>query len=333
MKYLFFISILLMFFSCEQDDDANSAQNQQGFFWRVDTTEMSGTSIRETFPVVTMVNYTAPSAIELPETSRVLVTRQGGQVFAYPLNYMGIEVLNEEWGDVFFVPNYCPLTRTAMVWDRRIGDTVFTYAASGVLYRENLVLYDIERRRLWSQMLIEKIYGGQDLTQPKTLQSFEGTLDMVKTYFPNAKVYNGEFESSGKKNAQSTYKDADPDDDDISSPLYAQGENVYGIILDDYIVTISHNDLPNGLSIKTTDNLVIVSYRELGLIVSFYNNAGLTLVENEFPTILKDLQGVRYDIFGKPVNLSGVANLESPRAYNALWWAWDGFYNDFEPIQ
>ncbi|WP_462281593.1 DUF3179 domain-containing (seleno)protein [Salinivirga cyanobacteriivorans] len=333
MRIFLLIFTVLILLSCEQDDANKSTNSKRDFYWRVDTTEMSGTSIRETFPVITMVNYTPASDIDLPESSRVLVTRQGGQVFAYPLNYMGIEVLNEESGDKFFVPNYCPLTRTSMVWDRKIGDTVFTFAASGLLYRENLVLYDIERRRLWSQMLIEKIYGGQDLRQPQTLHSFESTFGIIKTHYPNAKVYNGVFNSSARKTEQADHKDADPGDDDISTPLYSPGDNVYGVIQDDYVITISHNDLPNGLSIITKDNIVIVSYGEMGVIVSFINNSGLSLVENEFPTILRDAQGIKYDIFGKPVNLTGTANLESPNAYNALWWAWDSFYDDFDPVE
>lgn len=333
MKYLISIFLLIVTLSCEKDNNLQHSGNKGGYYWRVDTTDMSGTTIRETFPVITQVNYITPSASELPDASPVMVTKKGGQVFVYPFAYMTIEVINEAHNSRYFVANYCPITRTSMVWDPVINDTVLTFAASGVLYKENLVLYDTESRRLWSQMLIKKIYGDRNQTQPRVLQSFETKMSVIRSYFPNARVYNGEFNSLQNEGLGKNLKDNDPDDGSNNpSELYTPGEKVYGIILSGKILTKSYNDMSSGLSVEKQDGIVLVSDKSRSFATSFYDDQlNLQIVEKQFPTILIDKNGRKYNVFGEPVNLSGVS-LEAPHAYWALWWVWEEFYDKFNKI-
>ena len=84
ITYLFFI--LLFLFACEQENEHAINYRINQYAWRVDTSEMSGTSIRPVFPIVTQVEYVTPSELspELFDESRVLITLQGKSIFVYP---------------------------------------------------------------------------------------------------------------------------------------------------------------------------------------------------------------------------------------------------------
>ncbi|MFO7829414.1 MAG: DUF3179 domain-containing (seleno)protein [Bacteroidales bacterium] len=338
MRTTFLFILLIIFYSCEQEDEHILNYKINQYYWRVDTMEMSGTVIRPTFPVITQVEYVEPSssALDLYNESRILITLQGKSVFAYPLSYMHIEVLNQFAGEKYFAVTYCPITRSAMIWNREIGEEILTLAASGVLYKENLVIYDIEHEQFWSQMLISKIYGNRKPEKPEMLSSFETDWQTVKNYFPNAKVFNGIYNNISDSFLHSALKNKNPgtNDNNNYNLNYNEGEKIYGILLPGEVITYSHNAIENDMRISEYDDIVVVSSAKPEFIVSFYtSNLELSIVKNDFPIILMDQNNNKYDVFGKPVNNSGISPLLPTNSYSASWWAWKSFFDSFSEIK
>jgi len=336
ITYLFFI--LLFLFACEQENEHAINYRINQYAWRVDTSEMSGTSIRPVFPIVTQVEYVTPSELspELFDESRVLITLQGKSIFVYPLSFMHIEVINQMINDKYFAVTYCPITKSAMIWNRKIEEEILTLSASGVLYKENLVIYDIEHEQFWSQMLISKIYGNGKQDKPELLSSFETDWQTVKNNFPNAKVFNGIHNDISDSVLHTSLKNAPPptDDNNNYNLNYNEGEKIYGIILPDEVITYSHNDIENEMKILKLDDIILVSSAQPEFIVSFYTgNLELSIVKNNFPVILTDQNNNKYDVFGKPVNVYGISPLMPTQSYSASWWAWKNFFDSFSEIK
>lgn len=91
-----------------------------------------------------------------------------GQAKAYSLWHLnGHEIVNDRIGDRSFAVTWCPLCFTGIVYDRRVEGRTLEFGVSGMLWRENLVMYDRETDSWWSQASGTAIQGrlrGQQLT-------------------------------------------------------------------------------------------------------------------------------------------------------------------------
>jgi len=83
----------------------------------------------------------------------VLGIYDGEQAVAYPLSILNWhEIVNDKTSKLFYAINYCPLTGTGMAWNRVLNGTETTFGVSGLLYNNNLILYDRKTESLWSQI-------------------------------------------------------------------------------------------------------------------------------------------------------------------------------------
>jgi len=83
-----------------------------------------------------------------------------GQLRLYPhaiLNWH--EVANDTLGEVPFSLIYCPLTGTATAWERSLKGSNTTFGVSGLLYNNNVVVYDRLTESYWSQMKAQCVFG------------------------------------------------------------------------------------------------------------------------------------------------------------------------------
>ncbi len=119
-----------------------------------------------------------------------------GETRAYPIRYMNWhEIINDTLGGEPIAVTFSPISRTAAVLGRRRGGEAFKLGYSGLLFNQNLVMYDraarIEDQSLWSQAGLVAIAGpavGQRLTPlPMTLTRWE---DWAATH-PDTTVMQG----------------------------------------------------------------------------------------------------------------------------------------------
>lgn len=125
-----------------------------------------------------------PENAELPgllDASPVVGVERDGRARAYPLAVLDWhEVVNDSFGGPLLV-TYCPLCGSAVVAERRVGGRETRFGVSGILWRNDLVLYDAATESLWSQLLAAAIRGprtGDELSLvPASLTSWGSWRD------------------------------------------------------------------------------------------------------------------------------------------------------------
>ncbi len=123
---------------------------------------------RDAIPALTappMVAPDDPGADYLLDSDRVLGVLMNGEARAYPHNILWHhEIVNDRVGDDWVTVTFCPLTGSGLAFDPEIGAERLDIGVSGLLYANNLVMYD----RLTGQ-----VYGPQ-LAVTGTCGAFRG---------------------------------------------------------------------------------------------------------------------------------------------------------------
>lgn len=102
---------------------------------------------------------TYTSKPRLSDDDPVIGVARAGEARAYPLRLLNWhEVVNDEFAGPLLV-TYCPLCGSAMTAVRRAGGAETTFGVSGLLYRNDLVMYDRASDSLWSQIAATAIRG------------------------------------------------------------------------------------------------------------------------------------------------------------------------------
>ena len=113
----------------------------------------------------------------LPDNEPVIGLVVEGDARAYPLRILiWHEIVNDVVGGMPVAVTYCPLCNTGLVFDRRVGEKVLEFGATGKLRHSDLVMYDRTTESWWQQFLGEAIVGELTGTRlamlPARLESF-----------------------------------------------------------------------------------------------------------------------------------------------------------------
>jgi hypothetical protein len=117
----------------------------------------------------TMVSADHAQAEYLDDDARVLGVVVNGQARAYPHNILWYhEIVNDSIGDEWISVTFCPLTGSGLAFDPHVGDTRLELGVSGLLFANNLVLFDRISRDLYGpQLSVEgKCDGFQNRSLP-----------------------------------------------------------------------------------------------------------------------------------------------------------------------
>src|SRR5215813_10129652 len=123
---------------------------------------------RDGIPAIDAPKFIPANAAKLAPDDRVLGLARNGVVKAYPVRVLNWhEIVNDRFGDEPIAVTYCPLCGTGIAYLARAGRRVTTFGVSGLLYNNDLLLYDRATQSLWSQIGAQAITGplkGEKLT-------------------------------------------------------------------------------------------------------------------------------------------------------------------------
>ncbi len=319
--FLFIIFISAIFASCSTSDPVDDNPDT-GSSWTVPVKNIKGSL--NPFPLAVNPKYSLAKNVDIDNNLLVAIVLIDDIIKVFPYEYIrSFEVINDSSNNINFAMTYCPITKSGICLNRDINNELLTMRASGYLYNENLVIYDEKSDSYWSQMLFKSIKGKFAEQSPNKITVIETTFETVKNYFPEALV----FTSSSLSRDQNKLED---------------GDLVYGIINDlsgkEPIVSIfDYKDFGSEISIyqqiKGNNTLLIIGSEKHHFISSYSvdNNRVFSTIQNEFPLIMKDDLGNKWNIFG--IAVSGPdqgTQLQSPKSFFALWWAWEAFYANFK---
>ncbi len=147
------------------------------------------------------------------------------------------EIVNDNIDNFYFSMSFCPITGTAILWDREIDGAISTFGVSGLLYNGNVMPYDRNTGSLWSQMRSDCVNGyliGEKLV---TTQVLETTWQTWKQLYEEPLVLTTDT-GYGKDYTINPYEDYIADPSHLSYPIEYEDnrlsfkERVLGIIID-----------------------------------------------------------------------------------------------------
>ncbi len=112
-----------------------------------------------------------------------------GEARAYPHAVLWWhEIVNDTLGGKPIAVSYCPLTGSGLVYDPVIGDQTLNFGTSGLLFDNNLVMFDRQTDTLWSQMMRIGICGPLIETEPTFYPVVQSTWAGWKGLYPATTV-------------------------------------------------------------------------------------------------------------------------------------------------
>ena len=264
-------------------------------------------------------------------------------VRAYPhkiLNWH--EIINDQVGSKSVAITYCPLTGTAVGWDRRINGVNTTFGVSGLLYQTNLMPYDRATESTWSQMKFQCVYGGLIGDMAKTYQVFETRWDTWVKMFPETTVVSRNTGFSRtytifpygdyRTNHNSFLFPFSPMDDRLPNK-----ERVLGVLIDGSAKVYPIKEFGDAISVIHDSyqgtELVIVGSAGLNFAMAFRSSLsdGTTLtfepLQDKGQAVMVDHENNYWNVFGEAV--SGPRQGQKLPATESLigyWFTFGSFY-------
>ncbi|NIR49654.1 DUF3179 domain-containing protein [candidate division KSB1 bacterium] len=274
-----------------------------------------------------------------------------GKPIAYPHTILDWhEVVNEEIHDKALTVSYCPLTGTAIVFDAKHLGRTLVFGVSGLLYNNNLIMFDRETDSHWPQMRLQCDEGPLKNTKQKVYPAIETSWGTWKKLFPNSEILSTK---TGFPRPYDQPGSAYPDYNLLNSPpLFQQSfiddrlpfkQRVHGVLVgegpDNYqskVYLIKENQAPRLIHDLVGDQAVLViDSGEDNFVVSYFRTVDGTPLNFEledgtrtFPFTFKDGEtGTIWNVLGEGINgpLTGT-KLKKTLSYNAYWFAWAAFY-------
>ncbi len=278
----------------------------------------------------------------LRDDDLVVGVQIGNEVRAYPHPILDWhEIVNDEIDGTAFSVTYCPLTGSALTWNRMLSNSKTTFGVSGLLYNSNLIAYDRETDSYWSQMMMTAVHGQLIGQQADLITMVETRWDTWREMYPGSKILStntgfnrqygvypyGDYRTSN----QLLFPVSNTDD------RLHRKERILGIILGDETRVFQINEFSDTIQTINDSYLdylfVTVGSRTLNIADTYARilDDGTVLhfdpVQNQLPVIMKDDEGTLWDIFGFAVE-GPRAGTQLPQAesYIAYWFAWTAFF-------
>ncbi|MGI8878491.1 MAG: DUF3179 domain-containing protein [Candidatus Limnocylindria bacterium] len=223
-----------------------------------------------------------------------------GQARAYPrIITVWHEIVNENAGGKPIAITYCPLTGSTLVFSGQLADgRATTFGTSGMLYNNNLVMFDRATKSLWPQLLGVAVRGerkGERLTEIGG--AVTTTLGRWKAKFPDGVVLSRD---TGHARAYGTWP-------------YGDYGTANGVIF----------------PVRATDDRF---HQKKVMVGVRLNGAALAIPKAEFT----ELREEKIDVGGRELVAQYDSELEAVRvldrrtaepvsAYDVMWFAWFAF--------
>ena len=166
-----------------------------GSFVRLpDATDELILRLRDVIPPLNQPLYIEIDEVDyLDPDDLVLGYSSGDEHYAYPFQILNFhEFVNEEIDGVPVLISYCPICRSAIVFDRRVDGTTLTFGNTSAVYESAAVAYDTNTGSYWHQP------GGKAIVGPLTgkrltpLPSITTTWEEWQSLYPGGLVLSTE---------------------------------------------------------------------------------------------------------------------------------------------
>ena len=141
-------------------------------------------------PAINQPNFIDLEKVDfLRNDELVIMVKTGPDIKIYPHRIMDFhEVVNDALDAVKFSLTFCPISGTAVAWERETSGVVNIFSVSGLLYNANLIATDDQSNTKWSQVLGYGINGDLTCEELSGISVVEIKWGTAKLLYPTAKV-------------------------------------------------------------------------------------------------------------------------------------------------
>lgn len=295
----------------------------------------SGGVPKDGIPSIDSPSFVDPDSASgfLDDEDIVFGITRDGEAKAYPQSVLvWHEICNDSIaGDPVSV-TYCPLTGTALGFER--GDTEF--GVSGSLLNNNLIMYDRATENWWPQVLATAIPGWGESFVGRSLQEFRviwTTWDRWREAHPDTEVLSTNTGMARDYN-RDPYGNYNPvggyyrlNEDPMFSPLHRNDDHPPKQVF------IGARGPEGGIAVKKDrlreDHLIEGSMGDVPVVAVYDENLDTGYVyRNPDEVSLTYSDGM---VEGPDGTVApGEVSLEAVTTFDAMWFAWYGFYPDSE---
>ncbi len=343
--FLLFLFSIYVITGCSNDVTNSSNENNDGVWLIPEAEVFGGGPGRDGIPALFEPQFTSASSVNfLAPIDLVVGIRVGNTVRGYPHIVLDWhEIANDQIDQSFYSVTYCPLTGSAIGWNRKIDGSVTTFGVSGLLYNTNLLPYDRETGSNWSQMELLCVNGSRAGKIPETVPLIETTWESFKQMFPDSKIITT---ATGFSRSYGTYPydDYKTNNDKLLFPInnkdsrlsaktrvlgvkINQQSKAYRISSFTSTTTVIHDSLGG-------EQIVLVGNSSRNFATAFKRTASdgtlltFTPVTGIGTAVLRDSDGTNYDLFGYGLDgpRQGQRLISLEESYIAYWFAWGTFH-------
>lgn len=190
-----------------------------------------------------------------------------GITHAYPIRMLNWhEVVNDEINGYPFMVTYCPLCGTGMAFSRRVNGRELNFAISGLLWADNVLMWDHETESLWSQLGIRAVTGPQFGNRLEWIPSRQMRWSVWKRDYPYGVVLDHTQIGVQRPYRTDPYKWVR----ETPEPLFPANEVrndlllkawVLGVVVDNVPHAFARDQIPRNVPVVDAANGVEVMYR------------------------------------------------------------------------
>jgi len=343
MKLQNLLSLFLLFgvllFNCGEKDRFEGE-------WLIPSDQVFDGGVgQDGIPSVENPNFSSVAATNfLTDNDLVVGVFSDTEVKAYPHPILDWhEIVNDDIGDKSVAVTYCPLTGTAIGWNRNVNGSNTTFGVSGKLFQSNLMPFDRNTDSYWSQMRLDCVNGDLINTEIQLSPVVETTWGTWKEMYPNSLVMNTTTGFSRNYQAY-PYGDYRTNNANLLFPVdpfdqrLPAKKRVLGVLGDEVnrVYSIDLFETPRVIhDVMEGQNMVIIGSREMNFIVAYEDSSlisGLEINLDNLPTVAIADNGNQVTLFGQVLDSNGnfIQDLNPTESFIAYWFSLGAFYPGIE---
>ncbi len=360
MQRMYLITLLFILsgltLACNEESNPSSITDGDGEWLIPQNQVVDGGPGKDGIPALSNPDFVGVGeAGYLDDEDLVILHKNGSEVRVYPHGILDWhEIINDDFNGEKLTVSYCPLTGSAVGYGRVLNkngqQNTTTFGVSGLLYNNNLILYDRWTDSFWSQMKLECVHGplvGQKGRFKHLVETRFGTL---KKLYPQAQVVSSQTGIYGPNQYRIyPYGDYKQNHDRLLFPIshddqrLPRKERVLGVI-EESVKAYTFDHVGQDLTVINDTfggkPIVVVGSQSLDLLLAYYRqDAGnhtfeFQASEQALPAVMKDNKGNVYNLFGEVIDGPDMGfRLEATRSFIAFWFAWGAFYPNISIYQ
>jgi hypothetical protein len=344
MKRKFYLSAFLILVSISSCDilDTSDVSGE----WLIPKDEVfDGGPGRDGIPSIDNPQFTnVTNASYLNDNDLVIGLKIDGVIRAYPHPILDWhEIVNDELSGTKIALTYCPLTGSAIAWNRDGLAGGSTFGVSGLLFNSNLIPYDRGSQSNWSQMMVRSVNGNLIGKEIETTQVLETTYKTWREMYPGSKILST---NTGFSRSYGTYPYGGyRTNNDLLFPVNFEDNRLHkkarvlGLIAGEISIAYPISSFGNDVAVVNSDfgglKHVVIASEGKNFAIAFNRKHDdgtvleFTAVQNELPIVMTDNEGNKWDIFGEATDGPRKGTkLSLTKSFIAYWFAWAAFYSN-----